>query len=81
MHMVVAQPYEKYHIHVFCYSHVRAIKRRTRCYMTLVRSEHSKVVDMILELEIVGEPCVFFFAGVRYKCMGYSPLSLSLLHM
>ena len=26
--------------------------------MTLVRSEHSKMVDVVLELEIVGEPCV-----------------------
>ena len=26
--------------------------------MTLVRSEHSEMVDVVLELEIVGEPCV-----------------------
>ena len=42
VHMVVAQPCEKYH--TFCYSYIRA---KTGCYMILVMSEHFKMVDVV----------------------------------
>ena len=57
--------------------------------MTLVRSEHSKMVGVLLELEMVGEPCVLghkYLYIVQYLSIitfrrdvpqvGYSPLSL-----
>ena len=76
VNMVVAQPCEKYNI--FYYSHVTAKKWKTRCYMTLVRSEHSKMVDVVLELEIVGEPCVLEHT---HLCIVQSVVSPGQLYM
>ena len=56
MYVVVAQPCKKYHI--FYYTNVGALEMKTMYYTTAVVSEHPTLVDIVLQLGQVGEPCV-----------------------